>query len=144
MRKVVTMRFPMVLLAAALLAGCTSQGATGPQSGPLPTGQVTYWDLLRTQFEDHLKTDRFAKIPSDLRHKIATCMANDVVDNVTPAQLSHLDAVAAGTETPDPDLQSKLDTQVTASIEKLDSGDLELLKPYCPDDVASYYKAAGQ
>jgi hypothetical protein len=62
---------------------------------------------------------------------------------VTPAQLRHLDAVAAGTETPDPDLTSKLDTQVTASIDKLDRGDLAVLTPFCPADVTSFEKYAG-
>lgn len=139
------MRFSMVLLAAALalLAGCASQPASGPKAGPLPTGQVTYWQVLRTQFEDHMNTDSYAKIPPDVRHNISGCMADYVVDNVTPAQLRHLDAIAAGTETPDPDLKSKLDAQVTASIDKLDRGDLAVLTPYCPTDVASFGKYAG-
>ena len=138
------MRFPMVLLAAALLAGCASQSTStsGPKAGPLPTGEVTYWQVLRTQFEDHMKADSYAKIPPDLRHNISGCMADYVVDNVTPAQLRHLDAVAAGTETPDPDLTSKLDAQVTASIDKLDRGDLAVLTPYCPTYVASFQKYA--
>jgi hypothetical protein len=134
----------MAILTAVLLAGCASQSTSEPASGPLPTGQVTYWDILRTQFEDHMETDSYSKIPPDVRHKISGCMADYVVDNVTPAQLRHLDAVAAGTETPDPDLTSQLDRQVTASIDKLDGGDLALLKPYCPDDVSSFEKYSGQ
>ena len=134
----------MVILAAVLLAACAGDTKSGPPpSGPLPTGQVTYWDILRAQFEDHMKTDSYTKIPADVRHRISACMADYVVDNVTPAQLRHLDAVAAGTETPDPDLSTQLDRQVTASIDKLDRNDLGLLTSYCPNDVSNFKKYAG-
>jgi hypothetical protein len=106
----------------------------------------TFKDFMQADFENsYTKLVPLGMAPDDpeQRHRMAVCLSDLVIANITPEQLSRLDAVIGRRSAGDTSLWAEIDRQILPLKERMDRGDYTALEPYCPNEIPLFRKYGG-
>jgi hypothetical protein len=125
----------LILITAPLIAGCAAKTWSAQ-----PGQYQNYGQALAINIENSLTGPNWNDIPTDVKHRLAECMSDLAIANITPAQRQQRDTAARGHGSVPPEVSQQVEGELKEALGEPQRGDFSKLRPYCPADIPAFQK----